>query len=209
MGIWRGRTLMPQCEAMRETTDFAPGKQQLERDAEHGGDIALADLAAGMGRLETEERADWSSAARSARVLELGRAVERLHAELVRAVAAWDGAGDYAVDGSLSGTAWLAHRVPMTRSDAARMVSAARLTRRSERIEKALAAGDITVSHVEMMARAIRRREDIFESHGDVLVDAALAVGPNRSASARARGARRPMTRSARSTILMTQAVTS
>lgn len=143
-----------------------------------GGDEALASIVAGLESLHSEERAEWSSAARSARVLELGRLAERVHAELVRAVAEWDGAGDYASDGSLSSTAWLAHRMPATRPNAARLVSAARMVRRCDRVAKGLAAGDITVSHVEQMAQAVRRREDIFEAHGDVLVDAAIAVAP-------------------------------
>ncbi|MEP6625019.1 MAG: DUF222 domain-containing protein, partial [Acidimicrobiia bacterium] len=80
--------------------------------------------------------------------------------------------------GALSATAWIAHRVPTTRGDAARIVSAGRMIRRSERVAKALTAGDITVSHVEQIARAVRRREDIFATHGDSLVDAAINVGP-------------------------------
>lgn len=143
-----------------------------------GADEALASIVAGLDLLRAEDRAEWSSAARSARVLELGRLAERVQAELVRAVAAWDGAGDYAVDGSLNGTAWLAYRVPTTRAGAARLVSAARMTRGSDRVDKALAAGDITVSHVEEIARVVRRREDIFDTHGDVLVDAAINVPP-------------------------------
>lgn len=55
------------------------------------GDEALALIAAGLELLRSEERAGWSSAARSSRVLEVARAAERLQAESVRAVAAWDG----------------------------------------------------------------------------------------------------------------------
>ena len=139
---------------------------------------ALRLIASGLELLASEDRAEWSSAARSARVVELGRVAERARAELVRAVAVWEGAGDYAADGSLSGTAWISHRVPMTRGDAAQLVAAAKMVRRCDRVEKALAAGDVTVGQVEMIARAIRRREDIFATHGDILVDAAIAVAP-------------------------------
>lgn len=141
-------------------------------------DAALDLIAAGLELLRCEDRAGWSTAARSERVRDLGRLAERVHAELVRAVEVWDGNGDYVADGSLSGTAWLAHRVPMTRMVAARLVAAARVCRRSERVEKALDAGDLTVSHVEQIARVIRNREDIFATHGDVLVDAAISVAP-------------------------------
>lgn len=145
---------------------------------EFGGDAALVWLAAGLDGLASEDRAGWSSGARSARVREIGQLVEGLRAELVRAVSVWDGAGDYAADGSLNATVWLTHRIPTTRIAAARLVTAARVTRRCERVEKALAAGDVTVSHVETIARTIHNREDIFVSHGDVLVDAAVAVAP-------------------------------
>ena len=151
------------------------------------GDEALAMILAGLELLRSEERAGWSSTARSSRVLELGRLAERVQAELVRTVAVWDGNGDYAVDGSLNGTAWLAHRVPMTRAAAARLVATARMTRGSDRVEKALAVGDVTVSHVEQIARVSRRREDIFATHGDVLVDAALELRPEEFRTAAAR----------------------
>ena len=152
-----------------------------------GADEALGLIAAGLELLRCEDRAGWSTAARSARVVELGRLTERIHAETVRAVAVWDGNGDYAADGSLGGTAWIAHRVPMTRANAARLVAAGRVCRRSERIEKALDAGDLTVSHVEQIARGIKGREDIFATHGDVLIDAALAVPPEAFRTAAAR----------------------
>jgi len=121
-------------------------------------DEALGLIAAGLEMLRSEDRAGWSTAARSSRVVELGRISERVQAETVRAVAVWDRNGDYAADGSLSGTAWIAHRVPMTRVNAARLVAVGRVCRRSERVEKALDAGDVTTSHVEQIARVIKVR---------------------------------------------------
>ncbi len=144
----------------------------------NGADEALDLIAAGLELLRSEDRVEWSTAGRSARVIELGRLAERVQAEWIRAVGVWDGAGDYATDGALGATAWIAHRVPTTRADAARVVSAGRMVRRSDRVAKALEAGDVTVSHVEQIARAVRRREDIFATHGDSLVDAAINVGP-------------------------------
>ena len=141
-------------------------------------DPALAGIAESLGALLAESRADWSTPARAGRVVELGAAVEALSAELVRAVAAFDAAGDHAADGALSATAWIAHRVPMTRAAASRLVATARMTRRSEPLADALAAGTTTVSHVEQIARVVHKREDIFESHGEALVNAALAVAP-------------------------------
>lgn len=86
--------------------------------------------------------------------------------------------GDHAADGALSATAWIAHRVPMTRAAASRLVATARMTRRSEPLADGLTTGATTVSHVEQTARVVHKREDIFESHGHALVNAALAVTP-------------------------------
>ena len=141
-------------------------------------DPALAGIAESLAALRAESRADWSTPARAARVMELGAAVEVLAAELVRAVAAFDAAGDHAADGALSAAAWIAHRVPMTRTAAARLVATARMTRRSEPLANALATGATTVSHVEQIARVVHKREDSFESHGDAVVNAAMPVTP-------------------------------
>jgi len=168
---------MRQYGRMFDTAEIHP-ETQPEFSGIAGGDEALSLLRAGLDRLRSEERAGWSQGARSDRVLEIAHIVERLHAELVRAVEVWDANGDYATDGSLSATAWLAHRMPSTRATAARLVSVARLTRRSERVEKDLAAGAITVNHAEQIARVIKNREDIFTTHGDSLVDAAENLGP-------------------------------
>ena len=164
---------MQQYARMFDTTDIDPGSGD-------GGaaDEALAHLALGLELLRSEERAGWSSAARSARVVEVAQAAERSQAELVRALATWDRNDDYAADGSLNATAWLTYRIPCTRASATRLVAAARLTSRSERVEKAVVAGEMTVSHVEQIAHVIRQREDIFTPHGDVLINAALELRP-------------------------------
>ena len=141
-------------------------------------DPALAGIAESLAVLRAESRAEWSTPARSNRVVDLGAAVEALSAEFVRAVAAFDAAGDHAADGALSSTAWIAHRVPMTRSAAARVVATARMTRRSDPLADALSTGTVTVSHVEQIARVVHKREDIFASHGESLVKAARTVTP-------------------------------
>ncbi len=172
MGLGECLTLVRQYDGMFDSTDFADPRNAA------GVREASALIAAGLELLADEDRVEWSSASRSARMIELGRLTERVQAEWVRAVGVWDGAGDYAADGALSATAWIAHRVPTTRGDAARVVAAGRMVRRSDRTAKALEAGDITVSHVEQIARTVRRREDIFTTHGDVLVDAGITVTP-------------------------------
>ena len=54
----------------------------------------------------------------------------------------------------------------------------ARLARRYERTGKALAAGDISVSHVITMSRAARGRRDSFADDEDMLLDLAPELRP-------------------------------
>jgi uncharacterized protein DUF222/HNH endonuclease len=48
--------------------------------------------------------------------------------------------------------------------------------RRHERTAKALAAGDLSSHHLEVLAATTRRREDLYGEHEDVLLDAAAAL---------------------------------
>ncbi len=66
----------------------------------------------------------------------------------------------------------------MTRMAAARLVRSARLVHAHEPTATALWKGDLSVSHVELMASAIRRREDVFASDGEPLLDAATQCTP-------------------------------
>ena len=67
----------------------------------------------------------------------------------------------------------------MTRTEATRLVRNARLAHRHERTGKALAAGDITSSHVDVLARAVRNREDLYPDGEDGLIDAATELSPD------------------------------
>lgn len=55
---------------------------------------------------------------------------------------------------------------------------AARLARDHDRTGKALAMGDISRAQVEVLATTVRRLEDLFADHEDVLLDAAEALRP-------------------------------
>jgi hypothetical protein len=79
-----------------------------------------------------EELRSWSPSARSQRLLELLAEQERLHAEIVKTAGEWDAQADWAVDGAVSPRNWLAHRAPVTRHEASRLISHARLCRRHE-----------------------------------------------------------------------------
>jgi hypothetical protein len=62
--------------------------------------------------------------------------------------------------------------------DARALVRGARLVQRSDTTAKALAAGDITPTHVGIAAHAARHVEDLYREHEDAIVDAARATGP-------------------------------
>jgi hypothetical protein len=124
------------------------------------------------------DRSGWSGAARSAEVAELLAAQERLQALVTAAVGEWDRDATWALDGSVSPVAWLAHRCPLTRQDAAALVRSARHVARHEATAKALDAGDVTATHVQITARAVKHREDLYAEHETVLLDAARTLAP-------------------------------
>ncbi len=138
----------------------------------------VADLASALRVVEAEDRSEWSGPARASRVLDLGAAVERLQAELVRAVGDWDRDHAWQADESTSAQSWLAGRAAMAPVAAARLVRTARLVRGHDRVAKALAAGDVTVAQVDELARVASRREELFARDVDLLVDAAMAHSP-------------------------------
>ena len=132
------------------------------------------------------DRSGWSGAARSAEVVELLDARERLDALLFAAVGEWDRDKAWALDGSVSPVAWLAHRAPLTRQDASSLMRTARHVVRHEATAKSLGAGDVTASHVEIAARATKHREDLYAEHETVLLDAARSLDPSAFRSAMA-----------------------
>jgi hypothetical protein len=122
---------------------------------------------------------DQPDVALSERVVELAAECERLQAELLLTVAAWDGRRAWAADGAVDPRAWLSARAPMTGRDAHRVVRSARLLRRHDRTAKTLAAGDITTPHVDALARAAANgRDELYAEHEDQLLDAATTVRP-------------------------------
>ena len=64
----------------------------------------------------------------------------------------------------------------MTRAAAQKLLKTARLARSHERTGAALAAGDITVPHVEMLAEVAHRRDDLYAEHEDTLLETAKTV---------------------------------
>lgn len=125
------------------------------------------------------DRSTWSDAALCAEVIELALAAERANAELVATTAVWRARQAWTVDGSVSGPAWLAEHTPMTRPAAARLCRTAGLVHDHEQTAKSLDVGDVTVAHVEVLAGAVRRREELYPEHEDTLLNAASSLTPD------------------------------
>jgi len=130
----------------------------------------------GLAALAAEDRSGWSAAALTARLLELREVSERLEAEVVRAVGTWDGTAAWAEESALGPVSFLAWKGSMPRSAAHKLLSTARLARDHHRTGTALAAGEISVPHVEALATAAHRRDDLYAEHEATLVEAAKTV---------------------------------
>ena len=122
----------------------------------------VAELGVAVKDVAAEDRAGWGGLALADRVLGLARASERLLVEVIRALAAWDGLGAWALDGALSPTGWLVHRLAVTEAEARGLVKIAVLYRRHECVAAALDGGDIGVAHARVMKNAAAGREDAF-----------------------------------------------
>ncbi len=129
----------------------------------------------GLAAVAAEDRSAWSSSARAAQLIELRSLQERLDAEVLRAVGDWDAIDAWQLSG-LGAVSWLASKTGLVRHAAARMVKTARFLRRHTHTAKALDAGDVSVEHVELLAVAAQRRDDLYAEHETVLLDAAATV---------------------------------
>jgi Domain of unknown function (DUF222) len=126
-----------------------------------------------VGALAADDLRSWSAGARSERLVELLAAAERLQAEIVRTVRVWDAQRDWTLDGALSARSWLTERAPVTAWGASRLVSAARLCRQFPATGQALADGDVSCAHVEVVAPMVRRREAQYGANEETLLEAA------------------------------------
>lgn len=115
---------------------------------------------------------------------DLGRRIEALHglvgaaeALLVRTVAVWDGRQCWRDDGAGGARSWLTHRTGCRAADAGRRVRDGALLRHHPRIDEVLGAGELSVGHVEALARvAVPDRRAVFERDLEVLLEAARAL---------------------------------
>lgn len=136
-------------------------------------DDAVSAIRAGIDDLAEVDLSSLSAEDVGALLLAVVGLGERLRAETVRVAGAWDARKAWAEDGALSASSWLTHRAPVSKRDGRQLVRAARLAWRHERTGKALAAGDLTSSHVDVLAAMVKGRERLFPRHEDVLLDIA------------------------------------
>jgi hypothetical protein len=125
------------------------------------------------------DRSGWTAAARSADLIEMLETQERMAAAILQATGEWDRDKCWAEDHALSAPSWITHRAPMTKTDAMVLVRTARLTARYETTAKAVDAGDVSTSHAQIIARAVRHREKFYPESEDVILDAARALSPD------------------------------
>lgn len=124
--------------------------------------------------VRNEDRRQWLPQALSDRLRDMALVRERLEAEYVRLIADWDRWQAWAVDGSLSPAAWLAHHTPVSSPAANKSLRTARLIRDHESTSEALAEGVVSVTQVEHLSRAESRgRGELFAEHEETLLDAA------------------------------------
>ena len=125
------------------------------------------------------ELSSWSDAALAAEVIERAAEVERAQARLAEVVGVWDARRAWAGDGATSAAAWLVEHTPTTRPAAVRLCRTARLVHGHQQTARALADGAVTAAHVEVLAAAVRRREQLYPEHEEVLLEAARSVNPD------------------------------
>ncbi len=130
----------------------------------------VAELRVAVKEVAAEDRAGWGGLALADRVLGLSQASERLLVEVIRALASWDGLAAWALDGALSPTGWLVHRLPVTEAEARGLVKIAVLYRRHDCVAAALDGGEIGVAHARVMKNAAAGRDDAFTACAPGLV---------------------------------------
>ena len=133
----------------------------------------VAELLVGVKELAAEDRAGWPGSARTDRLNGLLAVRERFEVEIIRAVAGWDAAQAWALDGGLTPVSWLMARFPLTRTDARTLVDLAGVYARYPQIAAAVDGAEITLVHLRLLARAEKSRVEPFAICVDALLEAA------------------------------------
>src|SRR5437879_13602953 len=114
----------------------------------------LADLSEVVDDLQAEDLHFQAGTGLGSRLKALRRNINRLEAEAARTLEAFDRTNAYEVDGSLSAASWLRHRCNISYNTASNQVQMARRLPELPQAQAAFASGDISSTHVSLMARA-------------------------------------------------------
>ncbi len=140
----------------------------------------MSQIRSGIDCLAGEDRSAWPAVALSERLAAAAELRNQLDAEMLRLTGEWDRRRAWEADGALSAVSWMTHRLPVSRSRAQEDVRTARFLDQYDRAAKAVSVGDISIDHIRALSRVVNdRRQELFEDHKDVLLDAAavLSVG--------------------------------
>jgi hypothetical protein len=103
-------------------------------------------------------------------------AIERLRAEALRRVAELDRRQAHLVDGHVSCGSWLRNAAGLAASTAREHVRVARALVEMPMVQEAHSAGDVSFSHVRLLATAWAEHPAVFAEHEETLVDAAAKL---------------------------------
>lgn len=116
-----------------------------------------AAVIAGLAALDAEDVTSLPDAVLRDELAELVVTVNRLHAQVLRRVAAFDARGLAGADGCRSAKAWLRAFGRLSEALAGAWVKAARLLRELPALAEAFSTGDASVEHVNRLARLADR----------------------------------------------------
>lgn len=130
----------------------------------------FAAVRAGIAKLSTDGIAEWHGDTLSDRLVALLELRERLDAEVARSAAVWSRRRAWEADGALSAVSWLAHRAPLSRLAAQRVVRAAKVLNASPQLGEALASNATTSAHVHALGRVVSpQRVPVLVEHSELL----------------------------------------
>ena len=136
----------------------------------------MSTLRSGLEEVASEDLRFASDDDLESTLVEIERSVGVLVAERARRVAEVDRRRAYARDGFLSTTSWLADRLRIGASCAARYLRWARALERMPATQQSLAGGEVTASAAAVLVSAAEERPEAFEHAEESLVDAARTL---------------------------------
>jgi len=136
----------------------------------------VSSLRSALDELRGDDLMDMASGQLTDELMELREASEDLEAEWIRRLDVFDTKQGWALDGSLSLSAWLRARCRMTGAAASDRSRLVRALRRMPRTRRAYSDGDITTGHVRAIAPAAQAHPEAFARDEEVLVAGASSV---------------------------------